>query len=174
MKGESFDPGILTAGDRGIAERLLGSYDRVYWPDLTIAADGKSPYIYRWHMVPRNAVGANSYFHIQVASDPIRPLHDHPWDNQSVILAGSYWEVVPAELAQTKMRLRRVGDVIQRRAEDAHRLILPEGVPYAMTLFSTGPVRRDWGFHGPDGWLRGGDVTATEDGVSVWKGASLD
>jgi hypothetical protein len=61
------------------------------YPDLVIAPDGK-PYLYRWHVFPQNAA-AGVYFHIQVQSDPERPLHDHPWDNTSVILSGGYDEL---------------------------------------------------------------------------------
>lgn len=116
-------------------------------PDLIIAPDGE-PYIYRWHVVPRNEEG-NVYLHLQVADDPERPLHDHPWDNQSVILAGGYREVYvehPDNLWVPRERLATEGRVIQRRAEEAHRLFLLPGSAYTISLFSTGPVVRDWGF----------------------------
>lgn len=169
-----FDPEILTVEDRGTAVAILDDPARLWRPDLVIAAGGEAPYLFRWYMVPRRSVGANVYFHIQVASDPLRPLHDHPWDNQSVILAGGYYELTeettrwPAQ-ASPVLRHRRPGDTVQRAAEDAHRLILPPSVPYCMTLFTTGPVRRDWGFHAPGGWISGTAATETRDGVSVWK-----
>jgi hypothetical protein len=116
-------------------------------PDVDIQPDG-TPYLYRWHLIPRNAYGANAYLHVQVASDPERPLHDHPWDNQSVILAGGYIERqvrnMPWGIVEEPRRF--AGQTISRKAEEAHRLILPPEVPYTMTLFTTGPVRRDWGF----------------------------
>lgn len=119
-------------------------------PDLTISPDG-SPYLYRWHLTPRNQQ-ANVYFHIQVASDPERPLHDHPWDNQSVLLEGHYEEVIQQHppLDPERTLVRKQGQVVHRRAEEAHRLVLPEGVPYVMTLFTTGPVVHKWGFWVPD------------------------
>lgn len=181
----AFDPAILTPEDLTIARKVLGwDFERGFrgrpleTPDLTISADGQEPYLYRWHLIPRNEVGANVYLHIQVASDPIRPLHDHPWDNQSVILSGGYYEVAEEPCrsggAVPVLRMRRPGDVVHRVAEDAHRLVLPQHVPYCMTIFSTGPVRRQWGFHASGGWVSGADVTETQDGVSVWKDDAHD
>lgn len=116
-------------------------------PDLRIEPDG-TPYLYRWHVIPRNEAGANVYLHLQVASDPERPLHDHPWDNQSVILAGGYVERMVRVMPWGRIEepRRHVGQVVSRKAEEAHRLILPAEIPYTLTLFTTGPVRREWGF----------------------------
>lgn len=117
-------------------------------PDVEIKPDGED-YIFRWHLIPRNQVGANVYLHLQVADDPERPLHDHPWDNQSVILAGGYREVFvehPDHLWHEKERFVRQGQVVHRRAEEAHRIFLLPQVPYTISLFTTGPVIRDWGF----------------------------
>lgn len=145
-------------------------------PDLIIAPDG-TPYIYRWHIIPRNVVGANVYLHLQVADDPERPLHDHPWDNQSVILAGGYCEVYArcseerdARWANQHERRVLKGRTVHRRAEEAHRLFLAPGCPYTISLFSTGPVVRDWGFWFPGGWRPHTDViTETADGRSIFK-----
>ncbi len=135
---------ILTNEDFATARLILGG---VREPDLTIAPDGGGAYLHRWHIVPRNP-HANVYLHLQVQSDPERPLHDHPWDNQSVILAGGYDEVIEDHPPSGPRRIRKVraGQVWTRRAEAAHRLILPEGIPYTLTLFSTGSSIRDWGF----------------------------
>lgn len=138
---------LLSEEDYAKAVAVLGSFDRLANPDVIIAPDG-SPYIYRWHVIPRNAAGANVYFHIQVQSDPERPLHDHPWDNVSHLLSGGYVEIIQECPPYGFVREvpRRAGDVIFRKAEAAHRLILPKGVPYIMSLFTTGPVVREWGF----------------------------
>jgi len=114
-------------------------------PDLTI---GEPAYLHRWHLVPRNKK-ANVYLHIQVASDPDRPLHDHPWDNTSVIVSGGYDELImdlPWPGGYVKTIKRKSGAVVHRQAEQPHRLILPAGTPYTITIFSTGPVVRSWGF----------------------------
>lgn len=140
-----FDPLILDPADYHRAVEILGSHQRLFKPDLTIAPDGTA-YLYRWYVTPRSKAG-NVYFHIQVQSDPERPLHDHPWDNQSVILAGGYLEQIQLPpWGQRRYERRRVGDVIHRGAKEAHRLILPDNIPYTMTLFTTGPSVRDWGF----------------------------
>jgi len=167
-----FDFDMLTDEDKARAENTLGVGFRQ--PDLTIAPDG-SPYLYRWHVVPRNNE-ANVYFHIQVQSDPDRPLHDHPWDNTSVILSGGYDEVlfIPESTASCGgpreywTRKLRKGDVVHRPATQAHRLILPKDIPYTMTMFTTGPHVREWGFWTPDGWVHNDKYTELlPDGRSV-------
>lgn len=143
--------------------------------DLTIAPDGQ-PYLYRWHVSQRNPQ-ANVYLHLQVANDPERPLHDHPWDNMSVILAGGYDELLQKapdlDGPQSKLA-RNKGDVVFRQAEEAHRLFLPSGTAYTLTLFSTGPHRRSWGFwleHPERRWIDAEECIATmPDGRSVWTG----
>lgn len=172
MRG--FDYNLLTEADQQLAVRFLGSYRRLKDPDFVIAPDG-APYLYRWYLAPRNET-ANVYFHIQVADDPDRPLHDHFYDNQSVILAGGYIEHVRQfaaighpERYITYTYRRTPGQTVQRKAEEAHRLTLPPGVPYSMSLFTTGPRRRDWGFYYPDGWRSHAEVIEDKDGVSVVK-----
>jgi hypothetical protein len=140
---------------RKIWERMTGGETgKRCSPDVTIAPEG-APYLYRWYMQPNDKTQSNEMFHIQVASDPERPLHDHPWDNVSVILAGKYDEILCADpqsgMAPMTVR-RKKGDVVLRYAYYAHRLVLPEGTPYVMTRFVTGPKLREWGFWYPDGW----------------------
>lgn len=146
----AFGPSMLTPEDRDVMKRYVGSVYRA--PDLIIDSKEKGPYLFRWHVVPRCANGCNVYFHIQVASDPERPLHDHPWDNQSVILSGGYDEIVQAEPPNGDVVVRRLrkGDIAMRRATLAHRLELPAGISYTMTQFTTGRTLRDWGF-----WIDG-------------------
>lgn len=141
---------ILTNEDFATVRSILPGGVRE--PDLTIAPDGGDLYLHRWHVIPRRAVAANVYLHLQLQSDPERPLHDHPWDNQSVILAGGYDEVIQEHPPFTPITVakRRKGQTCWRRAEAAHRLILPEGTPYTLTLFSTGPTVREWGFWIPN------------------------
>lgn len=47
---------------------------------------------------------------------------------------------------------RGPGAVVYRRAEAAHRLVIPTGHGPARTLWLIGPKRRSWGFHAPGGW----------------------
>ena len=155
----------LTPHDRALAENIL---DGLRAPNLLIAPNDK-PYLYRWHIV-RNTE-CSVYFHIQVASDGGRDLHDHPWDNTSVILAGGYDETLsliegkPDEKT-TAVFPRKPGDVIHRLARQAHRLDLPRMTPYTMTLFSTGPRINHWGFWAPDGFVPYEQITEIVNGVS--------
>lgn len=167
----------LTEADYTTACKILGDdplrAPRIWNPDIVIAPDG-NPYLYRWYLVGGSStlgqdIGATVMFHIQVASDPERPLHDHPWDNQSVILAGTYLELLQSDPPYGKVaqELRKPGEVITRAAAEAHRLILPKGIPYAMTLFSTGPKVRTWGFWYGDQWRSYKEHVHTENGVSI-------
>lgn len=168
--------GFLSGADYIVARTFVNRFRE---PDVTIAPDGEA-YLHRWHLVERNEHG-NAYFHLQVLSDPERPLHDHPWDNQTVILAGGYNEVYDrfpeqrcgscARVSEPAVRELRKGDVVARKAEEAHRLILPADIPYTMTLFTTGPHRRSWGFWTRDGWVDQKElVVELPDGRSIFKG----
>lgn len=167
---QHFDFNILKPEDHQTYLRHLGQ-ERA--PDLVIAPDG-FPYLYRWHIIPRgkDGDGSNLYFHVQVNDDPERPLHNHPWDNMSVILAGGYKETLCMSEGEptpdaTNMFLRQKGDVIFRRARWSHRLTMLRGEAYAMTLFSTGPKVNAWGFWYPDRFRPYQEVTVLKDGMSV-------
>ena len=99
----------------------------------------------RWFILPRNPF-QNVYLHRFLRSDDDRALHDHPWDNRSWMLDGEYLE----HLQDGSTATRFAGDVVERRAIEAHRVELVTGP--AVTLFFTGPVVRDWGFYCPQGW----------------------
>ena len=164
---------LLSREDFKLVETILGG---VRPPDLTIAPDG-APYLVRWHVVPRNPE-ANIYLHLQVASDPERPLHDHPWDNTSVILSGGYHErmrqaepVSYADAERAALFTWRKGDGIYRKAAWPHRLFLPRELKYTLTLFSTGPKIRDWGFWTTKGWVSHSELIENlPDGQSVFRG----
>jgi hypothetical protein len=186
---QTFDPDILSDEDRDIAFDIVDGANRsLACPDLVIAPDRGEPYLYRWHILRDKAV-ASVYFHIQTRSDPERPLHDHPWDNTSIILSGGYDEIYDPRpdmpniglgafrgssmlrsavrpLAPMERSLRK-GDSVFRPAVLAHRLLLPDGVPYSMSLFVTGPVKREWGFWYPDGFHSYLRHVADRDGQSV-------
>ena len=144
-----FDWSILTTEDSKRAKGILSGFRD---PDFVIAPED-TPYLYRWYVTPKSDAG-NVYFHIQVDSDPQRPLHDHPWDNTSLILSGGYRELyadVPLHMAHSiRTRYLLKGQMVFRAAREAHRLELPRHIPYTMTLFTTGPKIRTWGFW-PDG-----------------------
>lgn len=140
-----FDFGKITEADREIAKRYIGSLERA--ADLVIKYGDGAPYLYRWWVIPRN-LEANIYFHIQVASDPERPFHNHPWDNHSVILSGGYDELTQYYPPKGPIVCipRRKGDTVFRTWEVSHRILLPAAIPYTITQFSTGKLVNEWGF----------------------------
>lgn len=168
-----FDFQRLYPADREIAFTMIGPLRP---PDLVIAPAGHGEYLYRWYVIPRNRE-ANVYFHIQTASDPERPLHDHPWDSTSVILAGGYRESIcrsPDRDTGYSTLDRKPGDVIFRPASWAHRLFLPKNVPYSMSLFSTGPKVREWGFWEQGRFRPYTEVTVETEGRSTWKQGGME
>lgn len=168
-----FNSTILSDKDYDIFRSFVSDSDRRLSPDLEIADGDDGVYLYRWHLVPRNSYG-NVYLHVQTASDPARPLHDHPWDNISIILAGGYEEIMPHWTDESRGRetfslLRQTGEVIKRKAANKHRLVLPANQPYSMSLFVTGPVIREWGFRCADGWKPYHECTVLKDNKTYWK-----
>jgi hypothetical protein len=164
-----FDNAILSGEDFTIWLEITGGRD----PDLVIAPAGR-PYLYRWHITDHKhmAVHGQWFFHVQVDDDDDRGLHDHPWDNTSVIISGGYdeqWNPTPW-LYGTKeevehhavIRSLRKGDMVHRVAGEAHRLVLPSYVPYTMTMFSTGPTKGPWGFYLPEGWRDHNELVKVE------------
>lgn len=89
-------------------------------------------------------------------SDDDRAMHDHPWENISVVLSGQMIEVVPLSQDQPCMQdltkysqfIRKPGDIIARKATDRHRLIIPEGQS-VWTMFIMGDYQQHWGFYDP-------------------------
>ncbi len=118
-------------------------------PDFVV---GKplAPYLNRWFVIPRNRV-FNIYAHEFHRSDDDRALHDHPWFNISILLAGEYTEHTIAAGGVRYRRIRRAGDIVVRGPRHAHRIELHAGP--CRTLFVTGPRLRDWFFHCPDAGL---------------------
>lgn len=117
--------------------------------DYVIQRDG-SPYLLRWHVIPRNRY-FNIYLHKLVRPDWDEALHDHPWVNLSIILAGAYREIEPRGA-----RVLRAGSARLRCAAQAHRLELLSNVP-CWSLFITGPKVREWGFLCRHGWVHYSD-----------------
>ncbi len=123
----------------------------------------EAPYLERWWIIPRNEQ-QNVYLHRILRDDDDRALHDHPWENISYVIAGRYREITPAGIP-----IRHPGDLIRRQATDMHRLELIDGEP-CVSLFTTGPKTRDWGFDCPKGWVHWKDFTAGDNGELVGRG----
>ena len=135
---------------RLIRMMLVGDRD----PDEIISdtVDGVDvPYLVRWWVKQKTESEQpseeNIYLHLFLRSDYDRALHDHPFDSTSIILQGSYRE----HLADGKVRVLSEGDIVTRKAEDAHRIELINDEP-VWSLFIRGPKVREWGFLCPDGW----------------------
>jgi hypothetical protein len=114
------------------------------------------PYMRRHFLLggSAGARGSTARFHQLLTSDGA-DMHDHPWDFVSVILAGRYVETTP-----DGEREFGPGSVLVRRAEDVHRLTLPDGPVW--TFVTLGPARRRWGFHTAAGWVHWRDYVERE------------
>lgn len=113
-------------------------------PDFVIGTP-EGPYLRRWWLIPRNRF-FNIYLHNICADDDDRALHDHMYENVSVVLKGRYREI----LSDGTSRIVRRFIPRFRLAETAHRIELIDGPVW--TLFICGPRRREWGFICPKGW----------------------
>ncbi|WIW89312.1 hypothetical protein K3M67_04870 [Sphingobium sp. V4] len=128
-------------------------------PDFIIGDN----YMRRWWVIPRNK-SCNVYLHEILHSDDDRAMHDHPWANTSLVIAGSYIEHTPEGAF-----VRRAGDVVQRSAESLHRLEVIPG-ERAISLFMTGPVVREWGFACPNGWVHWREFVDDRDTGQIGRG----
>lgn len=150
-------------------------------PDFIIGPHA-APYLRRWWILPRNR-WFNIYLHNILRSDDDRALHDHPWINLSILLKGSYSEIVPrsgvspADAARNNRLLETVtrtagtlSGFAFRRAEQAHRLVITPGAPPVWTLFITGPIVRPWGFHCPKRGVPWKEFVSDRDSGQIGKG----
>lgn len=150
MVMNSFVPDHLRVAMLAMARSVMDSRP----PDFT-AGDS---YLQRWHL-GKYGTGPNAYIHRFTGDDADGALHDHPYDNVSVVLLGCYMEhlhcnplnVVGGRYA-TYSLIRREGEVVQRGADVAHRLSMVDADP-VISLFFTGTRFREWGFHCPRGWV---------------------
>ena len=113
------------------------------WPNIKphkVIGPAGNPLMHRWFVLKVGNL-PRVYIHKFLRSDDDRALHDHPWWFVSIILHGSYIEVLPDE----QISMRRAGSIQFRRATDTHRVVLIDNHP-VWTLFITGPVKRMWGF----------------------------
>lgn len=141
--------GLLPFNMKQFADQYATINDMQRWaqdimrrePDFVIGGD----YMRRWYIIPRNE-RLNLYLHETLRSDD-DVMHDHPWDNTSLLISGGYVEHTPEASYH-----RLPGDIISRKATDVHRLELVGDQP-SISLFMTGPKIRDWGFHCPNGWV---------------------
>ncbi|HEV2097635.1 MAG TPA: hypothetical protein VGR45_01780, partial [Stellaceae bacterium] len=139
-------------------------------------------YLQRWYVLPRNRWFC-IYLHRMLRDDDDRALHDHPGANISIVLRGGYLEwlfdgkaEVGKPLPALKLRRRRPGQIIFRRAALPHRLELPRDrfgrkAARSWSIFIVLPKLREWGFWCPTGrWVHWQDFTAGPNGQLVGRG----
>lgn len=143
--------------------------NRIYQdkPDFVVGPPN-DPYLKRWWIIPRNR-RFNVYLHSFLKSDEDRALHDHPWWSVSLTLQGRMYEISKTPTGEAH-RIINCGDIVVRSAEFAHRLEVPPQDRLMLTLFVTGPVVRNWGFHCPKGWMPWPQFTAPGDKGQVGRG----
>ena len=154
-------------------------------PDFIIGGK-ESPYLRRHWLLPRNRF-FNVYVHQFLRSDDDRALHDHPWlFNASWLIEGEYLEHTIAEGGVQCLAYRQAGDFKFRWGPAPHRVELlgkvepvedgraltwrSHPVP-CWTVFFTGPVVRNWGFHCPRaGWIPWQEFVDQRDKGAVGRG----
>lgn len=134
-------------------------------PDFIIGGES-SPYLRRWWLIPRNK-WFNVYLHEFLRSDDDRALHCHPWLNFSYLLEGEYIEHTIAAGGIHYAAHRKAGNWKFRFATSAHRIEV--GKP-CWTLFITGPVVREWGFHCVKGFRHWKEFVSDRDKGSIGRG----
>jgi len=112
-------------------------------------------YMERYWLRQADEKGGNGIrIHHTMRSDFDRALHDHPWPSTSIILKGSYYEILPVDQGQPPGAdsvsfvrvLRQPGDVISRSANHRHRLEIEPGTS-CWSMFIVGEWEKDWGFY---------------------------
>jgi len=111
--------------------------------DRLLDTDG-GEYMRRYYLAQSGE--RQSRFHHIVASDPDPDFHDHPWDFVSRLLVGTYIEHTPDGVV-----VYEAPCIIRRRAEQLHRLELPDGPVWSYVVH--GRVRRTWGFKVGGTWV---------------------
>lgn len=93
------------------------------------------------------------YVHQICRSDEDKDPHDHPWNFTSVILEGAYQEDswYPPNFDKMQIKNYYSGDVIEHKAEDAHKLRLISSEVW--TLVFTSGRERVWGYQTDKGWI---------------------
>lgn len=110
----------------------------------TFTHDKRGPYLEKWRLA-QGPDGSATLIHRFLRSDGDNELHDHPWDNRTIVISGGYYDVTP-----TGRRWLGPGAILNRRAHHFHRVELEPGIQ-PVTLFWHGPKINEWGFLSADG-----------------------
>lgn len=117
----------------------------------------REDYLHRWFLLGGPTTGWGALMLHRFIRSDADVLHDHPWAFWSLVLAGGYWETVPAPggdkaAGPFRTRWRGPGSLGYRPAETAHRVTIPAGRE-SWTLVLRFPKKRSWGFWCPAfGW----------------------
>ncbi len=140
---------------------------------LTLRTHGGNVYLDRWGIGIRSI--GTVYLHRMEAPDPGAELHDHPWAFLTVPLWGGYVEEralcrdaplyaaitedVESRHGREQTATRRGFEETRRpfrprvmRLDECHTIIrLRRRVSWSLVI--AGPVKRNWGFYLPTGWV---------------------
>lgn len=159
---------------------LILRWARARQPDFIIGGQ-QNPYLRRHWLLPRNRF-FNVYVHEFLRSDDDRAHHDHPYlFNLSWLIEGEYIEHTIRKGGVQEATPRMAGDLKFRWGPAPHRVeLLTEwehmnglsvGIPVSCwTIFITGPVVRNWGFHCPKRWVPWQEFTDARDAGAIGKG----
>lgn len=145
-------------------------------PDFVIHPELDPPYLRRWYLFGdgdpfRHPQARRAPFQVMLhqilRDDDDRAMHDHPWDNLTIVLEGRLRDHSP-------MGARDLGpgDMLFREAAWPHRLqVSCFEQPCAWTLFVAGANAREWGFHCVErGWVHAADFTDPADSGRIGRG----
>jgi len=131
---------------------------------ITGAQGPDDVYLIRYYVLQSR--WCNIFIHQFLRSDK-DDLHDHPWDFVTYLVRGAYTEQRWDEEKQTVLITKRanytyddymhkvplrLNTFVFRRATDQHRVVVKEDLKQAdkhkaaLTLFMSGPTKREWGF----------------------------
>ncbi len=102
----------------------------------------ESPYLRRWTLI---LFGYSLRLHHWIKSDDRRFFHDHSCDLISIIIKGSYYNVMPDENYEPVWHLATAWVPRKMKAEDRHYLDIPKAG--AWTLLLCGRPYHKWGFY---------------------------
>jgi hypothetical protein len=122
----------------------------------------RAVYMIRWNLIRIQSLFSIRIHHI-LLTDMDRDAHDHPWFFFAFIPKGGYWESWGHKGEYWLPQRRRVRWFSFHRCTDLHKIEEFLNGKSSWSLFITGRVVRDWGFHTPTGWVDSDEYIANRD-----------
>ena len=144
MNSAFVPPSIPEATMHGLKNLVDIAKSKLGVPHEILTHDERGPYLEKWHL-SREADGSARLMHHILRSDGDDELHDHPWDNGTLMVTDGYWEITPKG-----RRWVAPDEIVVRKAHEFHRIELEPGT-HPLTIFWHGPKINEWGFLGADG-----------------------